>query len=256
MEQQVNAKSVGVVVKCCSVCGKEQKYLSRGMCIKHYTTWKRHGDPNYQKPEKICSVEGCESEHYGNGWCKLHYERNRVYGSTDKPVRPIRSGIIKPNEFIIHEEYAEIILRNSEGEEKCRTKIDLDDVDRCKEHCWSDGKGYVSSSKGLRLHRFIMNCPDNLVVDHIYHDTLDNRKSQLRICTGQQNAINQKLRQDNTSGVKGISWCNQANKWRVQIKKHGNRIHIGYFYDIEEARQARIKASEEHFGEYVNHENP
>lgn len=56
----------------------------------------------------------------------------------------------------------------------------------------------------IKLHRYIMNMNNsNLVVDHINRNPLDNRKSNLRICSYKENSFNKSIRVDNTSGIPG-----------------------------------------------------
>jgi hypothetical protein len=85
------------------------------------------------------------------------------------------------------------------------------DVERVNEKSWyktgpvTDNCGpyfsyTVSGNKKTRLHRFIMNCPQNMTVDHINGNTLDNRRSNLRICTLAENNRNSRKRKDSTSG--------------------------------------------------------
>ena len=72
--------------------------------------------------------------------------------------------------------------------------IDLDDLERVKQHYWSvTPRGYVKCVKErLYLHRFILNAPDGCVVDHINHKTNDNRKCNIWSCTQSDNMYNQK----------------------------------------------------------------
>ncbi len=105
--------------------------------------------------------------------------------------------------------------------------IDAEDVDKCKEiGIWSLTKaGYIINYKtGIYLHRYIMNCPDCFEVDHIYHNPLDNRKSQLRIATSSQQKMNTKLRKDNTSGHRGVYFDKDRQKWAVHLKNGDKRI--------------------------------
>lgn len=105
--------------------------------------------------------------------------------------------------------------------------IDAEDVDKCKKiGIWSLTKaGYIINCKtGIYLHRYVMNCPDDLEVDHIHHNILDNRKSKLRIATSSQQKMNTKLRKDNTSGHRGIYFDSDRQKWAVYLKDGNKRV--------------------------------
>lgn len=60
-------------------------------------------------------------------------------------------------------------------------------------------------SKTIYMHREIMNTPDGMECDHRHHNTLDNRRSELRNCTQSQNRMNKRIYKNNTSGWKGVS---------------------------------------------------
>jgi hypothetical protein len=87
----------------------------------------------------------------------------------------------------------------------------------------------------LRLHRYLVNCPDGFEVDHINHNTLDNRRRNLRICSKAENQRNQRLKDNNTSGFKGVYWKKQDKKYVSQITLDGKRLHIGYYKTAKEA---------------------
>ena len=107
----------------------------------------------------------------------------------------------------------------------------------------------------IKLHRYIMNINNsNLVVDHINRNPLDNRKSNLRICSYQENSFNKSIRVDNTSGIPGVSFHKINKKWRAKIKYNNLTIHLGYFEDINEALINRRVAEEILFGEYSPNE--
>lgn len=97
------------------------------------------------------------------------------------------------------------------------------------------------SRKHVHLHRMLMNPPDGMEVDHINHDTLDNRRSNLRICTRSQNNMNHRKRSDNVSGYKGVSYKTSHKKWRAAICVGGKSHHIGYYSTPEEAHAARLE---------------
>lgn len=130
--------------------------------------------------------------------------------------------------------------------------IDIEDWLKCKDYYWSVGtQGYVTAiinNKTILLHRYVMNCPDDKVVDHINGDPTDNRKSNLRICTQQQNTMNRKKSSNNTSGCTGVCWSN--NKWQAQIGYRGKVLNLGLFTNIEDAIKARQDAELKYYGEY------
>ena len=98
---------------------------------------------------------------------------------------------------------------------------------------------YKPKMKTILLHRFITNCPDNMVVDHINHNTLDNRRCNLKVCTIFDNNNNTIM---NTSGVTGVHYRKDCNKWYAHIRINKKRIHLGSYNSKEEAIEARQKA--------------
>ena len=108
--------------------------------------------------------------------------------------------------------------------------------------------GYAHITVGMS--RQILKLPkgDPRQVDHINRNTLDNRRSNLRIATPSQNSCNRGLRADNNSGVTGVSWRKTERKWVVRIQARGQCIRVGQFEDFEQARQARLQAESFYFG--------
>lgn len=134
--------------------------------------------------------------------------------------------------------------------------FDKEDYDKIKDYCWFiNNKGYVyarsleNDGKHLLQHQIILNA-NGLKVDHKNHNTIDNRKSNLRIVTQSENMMNQKLRNDNTSGITGVTWDKRKNQWVARIAINYKRIHLGYFDTFEKAVKVRKEAEEKYFGEY------
>lgn len=131
-------------------------------------------------------------------------------------------------------------------------KVDNDDFDKLKDHNWYISNGYVCNRRIGRIHRFIMNCNKDMVVDHKNHDTLDNRKSNLRICTNQNNVINARKRKKNVTSIyKGVSWANDRHKWRANICFNGKISRLGSFDNEIEAAKAYDAKAKELFGEFA-----
>lgn len=103
----------------------------------------------------------------------------------------------------------------------------------------------------VNLHRYIMDCfDDNLIVDHKDGNSFNNSKSNLRIGTQSQNLMNKATYKNNTSGHKGVIWYEPTKKWKAEITKDGITYRLGYFYNKEDAINARIKAEKKIFGEW------
>lgn len=98
----------------------------------------------------------------------------------------------------------------------------------------------------ISLHRLILDFPDDLQVDHINHNPLDNRRSNLRVVTLQENSCNKKgARADNiTSGHRGVSWNSGLNKWIVQVRVKGELKYKRLFdeHELEDAKNAAEQA--------------
>jgi hypothetical protein len=99
---------------------------------------------------------------------------------------------------------------------------------------------------------FIENSENKKCVDHIDNNPLNNNLINLRWATNTENSRNSKKPITNTSGVKGVHFHKQKNKWSAQIYIGGKQIHLGYFETIEEASLARQTKALEIFGEFVN----
>jgi hypothetical protein len=134
--------------------------------------------------------------------------------------------------------------------------FDIEDYELIKNHCWHIGKydGYVVTNiKGtntlLKIHKLIMNdVENNNIIDHINRKPNDNRKSNLRIVTHRENCINSKKSSNNSSGITGISWCKDREKWEVYLGSRENRIRLGRFQNKKEAIKVRLEAELKYFG--------
>lgn len=87
--------------------------------------------------------------------------------------------------------------------------------------------------------------------DHINHDGLDNRRTNLRPATRGQNGANQRSQAGSTSRYKGAGWDPKRRTWKAQIAVDGKRRHLGYFALEEDAALAYNAAALDAFGEYA-----
>ena len=158
------------------------------------------------------------------------------------------------NSFVITGDITTIFLKTKD-QPTYQAIIDTDDLPRVMEYTskwrasisgWWHPKLYVSGSTGI--HRWILRPPSGLLVDHIDHNTLDNRRSNLRMCTRCENSHNMRIRSDNKSGVTGVMMSN--GKWLAKICFMGKLINLGSFKNIEDATAARKNAEIKYFGDF------
>lgn len=87
-------------------------------------------------------------------------------------------------------------------------------------------------------------------LDHINRDRADNRFSNLREATEQQNSCNRAKSQNSKSGFKGVSLFRNG-KWQAQIGVKRKKIFLGYFDRAEDAHAAYCEAAKKAFGEFA-----
>lgn len=116
-------------------------------------------------------------------------------------------------------------------------------------HVMIDGKKYKAHRLIWLLH---YGAWPKQFIDHIDGNGLNNRVENLRDVSHTENQQNSRKSSANVSGVVGVIWHKQAQKWQAQIKAGGKRIHLGLFTDKAEAVAAR-KAAEVKYGYHPNH---
>ena len=103
----------------------------------------------------------------------------------------------------------------------------------------------------LKLHRYILNAPDGILVDHNNGNGLDDRRQNIRLCNESQNNFNRELLRNNTTGMTGIYYMKKGNKrWWAYIWHNSKRHGLGCYFTKEDAIIARIEAEKKYFGEF------
>ena len=220
------------MIKICEHCGKEftttkkrSKFCSR-KCM---------GMARTKYPEKrLCAFCGKEIYH------------NKRYGRINKfcSLECYAKSNIKSNDnYEIIDNYVKVFVLHKG--ETFEVLLDIDDFERFKEQRIVISKKpkdttYYASINKKRLHRLVMGCPKNKIIDHINHNGLDNRKENLRITGYIENNLNRNLAKNNKSGCKGVCYREKDKAWRV----HYRGKEIGYFKNLEDAIQCRKEAEQ------------
>jgi hypothetical protein len=136
---------------------------------------------------------------------------------------------------------------------------DYDDLIKTSWCCTKQSGRGVYACRGYRrggpqvhvlMHRQIMGFPPRRIqVDHIDHNTLNNQKMNLRLCTNRQNHYNLKIRSTNTSGYMGVH--PYKNRWVAQITAGDKKKYLGRFVNVEDAARAYDSAAVKFYGEFA-----
>lgn len=106
-----------------------------------------------------------------------------------------------------------------------------------------DGVTFKSHRVAYAIHHGVW---PTLCIDHINGVRNDNRISNLRVVSQQENCHNATMQNNNKSGVNGVHWHKTAGKWVAQIGVNNRMKHLGLFNTIEEAAAARKEAADKH----------
>lgn len=139
---------------------------------------------------------------------------------------------------------------------------DLAEISRYKWSLRTDPRGYCyartrlprSEGGGTALmHRMILRAEPWQQIDHCNGDGLDNRRSNMRVCSHRQNQFNQKKQRRATSSIfKGVRFCKQTGRWAATIKIFGRVRWLGRHVHERDAALAYNSAATELFGEFAN----
>lgn len=138
--------------------------------------------------------------------------------------------------------------------------VDDEDFEKLAQYRWHcDHDGYArrnapridGKGKGvIIMHRVIMNTPRGMLTDHVNGNKLDNRRSNLRICTRRQNAYNCPASKNNKLGLKGVS-TTKYGTFEAQITANGKHYRLGYYNTPQEAHAVYAAAAIRLHGEFA-----
>lgn len=173
-----------------------------------------------------------------------------IEGGSLRKGKSTSCGQCSKNKFYILDNH---VIGETTNQEKFY--FDLEDFEKVSKHTWFNMNGYITArinKKQIKLHRFVLAPPIDMIVDHINHKTNDCCKANLRICTHAENMRNRDKKNKTKSIYKGVSWHNQRNKWQSTIQFNLKHISLGLYDCEEEAALAYNKKAIELFGEFAN----
>lgn len=239
--------------------GKEYEYWEAFIKIKNSKN-KRRNFPFNENGEKMAAIQY-------NEWAKVYHGEFAHLNNVNCEKRYITFSKPKKEAYL--------------GKDKIKignnlyTLIDESDYDILSKYHWhfdkqKTGSGYavsrLSNGKRIYMHRLLTNCPDNMIVDHIDGNKLNNRKSNLRICTPKQNSQNRRSNKTSNSKYLGVSKCKRNHiykgkttiyyYYRATIKANNKKLTI---FNTKATPCGEIlaaikydEAAEKYFGEFAN----
>lgn len=121
-------------------------------------------------------------------------------------------------------------------------------------NCYISIQGYALTARKrvkIQIHRLLMKPPADMQVDHINGNPLDNRKSNLRLCTAAQNAKNRRVNKTSATGFRGVYYETRLKQYRAYMYVDGRRMHLGLARTPEAAHAIHESKSIELIGEFT-----
>lgn len=139
--------------------------------------------------------------------------------------------------------------------------VDDEDFDRVSRFRWCLQQGAKSrtayatrreapNSPKIWMHRWLLDAPDDVQVDHRNGNGLDNRRSNIRLCTPSQNATN-RIRTFANKSSSFVGVHRQRSRWVARIVVALKRVHLGVFASEIDAARCYDRAALVHHGDFA-----
>src|SRR5690625_2615678 len=135
-----------------------------------------------------------------------------------------------------------------------------DNEEKYKWYVKKDGYMYRNASteelkrdmpRSIAMHRQLMGFPKGKTIDHINHDKLDNRLSNLRVASYADNQANSRKLKRTSSKYKGVRYHRRDNVWHAYITIKSKQKHLGTFKSEKDRSEAYNNAAKRFFGEFA-----
>jgi hypothetical protein len=181
-------------------------------------------------------------------------------------------GVFDPNDITIYKDHALIDLYDKFGNVIAKAIIDIEDILKAKLHKWRTvkkrNKLYVvtgNQDSGILYYtRFILDYTGEKEVDHIDGNSLNNRKNNLRIIDRPLNCLNIQFKDNNVTGIRGVSYDKRYNKFTIDFTKTKQRIYfkplklfeeavyLRYLCEVYLLKEFRNTSNDEIYQEHIN----
>ena len=237
-------KKTGTAQKYCGDCAKKRDAANKNAYMKKVRAMKPKTTETAIK--KVCTACGeiATSSFEGKPYCRKHKARLVKTGSTELTRRKSTNtfGIVG-DDLVITTKNGDLIF------------ADADDAILLSKFSWSVSKaGYAAgqiAGRGVYMHRYIVgldNCA-GAVIDHKDGNRLNNRRSNLRICTQAENNRNHSITNNGKRVRVGVDETN-SGKYSVRIGVDGKKIGLGSYLSLQEAVEVRVVAENKYHGIY------
>ena len=170
----------------------------------------------------------------------------------------------------------QITFKYNRRKEKIELFISLEDLDKLLNldvtwyayHNWSNNSYYGRTTqylgtkngkpkyKMIYIQKYLIEYEykekgEKFCLDHINHNTLDNRRDNLRIIKGKLNSIYRKQRNSNNkSGYRNVCWIRDC--WKIQLQINGKNYRFPEkFIDVNEAGKFAEEMRQKYYGEFA-----